>query len=102
MNVRSLFHSASARVEEKIYSVRIGLSVYVGLVRSSLEEKLPFLSKHVLLGVGLAFFLVVFFQLVVVLLSLLTLVGRFIWNVPHSLRQGSKTLAVVLPARQIR
>lgn len=87
MNVFALFHSASARFEEKIYGIQVGLSVYVGLVRSSLQEKIPFLSHHLWAAVGISLFVVVGIQSVILVLSLLSAFLSFLGSIPSAFRR---------------
>ncbi|MFH0970830.1 MAG: hypothetical protein V1776_05235 [Candidatus Diapherotrites archaeon] len=76
MSFLAFFHSASAHVEEKIYCFRVSLSVYIGLVRASLEEKWPFLSRHRITGVLLALSIICFIQFLIGIIFLLKSGGK--------------------------
>lgn len=70
------FASILQGIESRAYSIISSWSVYVGLVRVSLQEKLPLLAKHQLLALATAVLVVVGVQFLIGLLSVLTI----IWN----------------------
>lgn len=103
MNVRALFHTASAQIEEKIYGIQVGLSVYVGLVRASLQEKIPLLQNHVWAAVGVSLFVVLAIQSIILLVSILT----FLVNGVVRLSRGVVTFTkdstrMIQPLRVVR
>ncbi len=103
MNVLALFHTASARIEEKIYGIQVGLSVYVGLVRASIQEKIPLLQNHVWAAVGISFFVVLAIQSIILLVALFSGFISLIGSVPR-LVQGllKPPVRVIQPIRSLR
>ncbi len=77
-----LSRAALARIEEKMYSLQVSLSVYVGLVRASLQEKIPLLNKHPLLAVFAAVGLVVLVQLLILIIALFSKTLAVVWMLP--------------------
>ncbi|QQR92413.1 MAG: hypothetical protein IPJ89_04640 [Candidatus Iainarchaeum archaeon] len=67
------FASLLSGVQQHAYAFTAAWSVYIGMVRASLQERLPILGKHVVLAVGLALLIVVCVQALIALLSLFTL-----------------------------
>lgn len=64
--------SALASVEEKVYGFQTSLSVYLGLVRASIQERFPFLQKHALLALLAAFGVVAFVQTLILVITFFT------------------------------
>ncbi len=103
MNVSALFHTASARIEEKIYGIQVGLSVYVGLVRASIQEKIPLLQNHVWAAVGISFFVVLAIQSIILILSLFTFLVNGTMGLSRLVVKFTKdTIRVVQPLRAVR
>lgn len=103
MNVLALFHSASARVEEKIYGIQVGLSVYVGLVRASLQEKVPLLQNHMWAAVGLSFFIVIVIQSIIFLVAAVSFFISLLGSVPRTIHGVLKPpVRVIRPIRLLR
>jgi len=103
MNVLALFHSASARIEEKIYGIQVGLSVYVGLVRASIQEKVPFLQNHVWMAVGLSLVVVFAIQFIILLVATFAFLLSTTAGLPKSLARFTRnTIQMVPPLRSIR
>lgn len=69
-----------SELEARAYAFLSSWSVYVGLVRAGLQERLPFLQKHGMIALGGALLVVVGIQSLIALLSLLTLA----WNALHA------------------
>lgn len=78
----SLSNAALARVEEKVYGLQVSLSVYIGLVRASLQEKVPLLNKHPFVAIFVALCVVFFVQILILLITLFTKTLAFIWMLP--------------------
>lgn len=74
--------AAYASVEEKVYSFRVALSVYIGLVRASLQDKFPVLSKHAFLALVAAVGVVVFVQTLILAITFITKTLSFVWMLP--------------------
>lgn len=72
MSMISASRSALASVEEKVYGFQTSLSVYVGLVRASIQDKYPLLQKHALLALFVAFGVVVFVQTLILVITFFT------------------------------
>jgi hypothetical protein len=103
MNVLALFHTASARIEEKIYGIQVGLSVYIGLVRASLQEKVPLLQNHVWAAVGLSILVVLAVQFIIAFVSLFTGVVSLIGTISRTIRGALKpSVRVIQPIRSLR
>jgi hypothetical protein len=103
MNVLAVFHSASARIEEKMYSLQVGLSVYVGMVRASLQEKIPLLQNHVWAAVGVSIFVVVVIQSIILVVALCSGLISLISNTPRVIRGIAKPpVRVIQPIRSLR
>lgn len=103
MNVLGLLHSGFARFEEKIYGIQVGLSVYVGLVRASVQEKIPLLNNHVWAAIGLSIIVVLAIQLIIVLLALFSKTVGTILDTPRLISRITKeSIRVVQPLRSIR
>lgn len=103
MNVLAVFHTASARIEEKIYGIQVGLSVYVGLVRASLQEKIPLLQNHVWAAVGVSIFVVVAIQSIILLVSLFSGLVSLIGRLPRTIHGWLKPpVRVIQPIRSLR
>lgn len=103
MNVFALFHSASARIEEKIYGIQVGLSVYVGLVRASLQEKIPLLQNHVWAAVGISIFVVLAIQSIILVVALCSGLISLISTTPRVIRGMAKPpVRVIQPIRSLR
>lgn len=74
--------TALASVNEKIYGAQVSVSVFLGLVRASLQEKIPFLNKHPLLAIAAASVLVVFVQFLIFGIALVSKLLAVFWLLP--------------------
>jgi hypothetical protein len=103
MNVLALFHTASARIEEKIYGIQVGLSVYIGLVRASLQEKVPLLQNHVWAAVGLSIVVVMAIQTIILLVSIFSRAVSLLGSIPRAIQLVLKPpVRVIQPVRSLR
>lgn len=82
MSMISASRSALASVEEKVYGFQTSLSVYIGLVRASIQDKYPLLQKHALLALFAAFGVVVFVQALILVITFFTKVISVAWLIP--------------------
>lgn len=99
MSFSSIIRSASARVEEKIYTISVSFSVYIGLVRASLQDRIPSLQNHGHLSIALACLAVVLVQALVGLLSLLSWIIRALWSLPTIFASTGGSVKIVSPLR---
>lgn len=82
MSMIGVTRAAYASVSEKIYSAQVSLSVYVGLVRASIQEKIPFLSKHRYTSILLALFVVAGIQSIMVMIVFASKLFSMAWVLP--------------------
>jgi hypothetical protein len=82
MSMIGVSRSALASVEEKAYSLQVSLSVFVGLVRASLQDQIPLLSKHPVIAVAAACVLVVFIQFLILGIAVVSKLLTLFWLLP--------------------
>ncbi len=82
MSIIGLSRSASAQLEEKWYSFQTSASVYVGLVRASLQDKFPLLSKHPVFAILAAVAVVCLVQSLILGITLITKTFALVWMLP--------------------
>ena len=72
MSMIGLSRSAYAQFGEKWYGFQTSASVYVGLVRASLQDKVPWLNKHPIFSILIAVGVVVFVQALILVIIFFT------------------------------
>lgn len=82
MSMIGVTRAALASVEEKVYSFQVSLSVYIGLVRASLQDKFPVLSKHAFLALIVAVGVVAFVQTLILAITFVTKTLSIVWMLP--------------------